>query len=136
MGIHSNRVLSVAIFALAFVPTTFAWPFDAATRPPDEPALERAGYVYFGGDYDVTVVSGRPTLIFRLVTSCGLDAARPAVGALANHGVVTTKDGVAPACGILKQPVTELWYVSSPGYRGSDTVTVLPYRTTLNVTVR
>lgn len=114
--------------ALEIVLST-AWPHAGGTAPVD------VGWVYTWRTLEAQAISGRPTRIMQFYPHCH-DGFRPAVGATATHGTLTTKDGMSNVCGE-KTPTTELWYQSAPGFHGVDNVEVAaPFYVEIQVTVR
>jgi hypothetical protein len=107
----------------------------SASRALNGANIEPAAYLYTGADYSVAVSDSRPTLIGRFNDSCQHHAP-PMLSGTAEHGVVTTKEGVRRACGNSAEPVTEVWYRPEPGFHGVDHVTLTPYRSYITVTVR
>ena len=67
---------------------------------------------------------GNPTLIFTF-WRCGAGGASvPYQGtAFVEHGTLTYKDVTNSRCGSPNWQTREVWYTSSPGFKGVDTVT-------------
>jgi hypothetical protein len=135
MNVYRIRTLPFAVLAFAWEPLALAAPFSAAMTAPGARSIELAGYLYRGGHYTASAPSGRPTLIIRFNDDCTHHAA-PNIGAAADHGAATTREGTAALCGNRDEPVTEVWYTSTQGFHGVDTVTIVPSSITIDVTVR
>jgi hypothetical protein len=82
--------------------------------------LPQSGHAW-GLTYHVQVPSGKPTRIF-IFMSCATH--QPWYGAaFVEHGAVAYKDVTLKKCGSDREPAREVWYTSTPGYKGTDTVT-------------
>ncbi len=55
--------------------------------------------------------------------NCTLHTPGGAQGGSAEHGTVTTKEAAANRCGNANEPVRLVYYTSTPGFKGADTVT-------------
>jgi hypothetical protein len=56
-------------------------------------------------------------------------------GGMAEHGTVVAKFTSENRCGSANEPVNQIWYTSSPGFKGVDTVTI-PVASSLNVIIK
>src|SRR5579872_1226094 len=127
MPIH-RMPLSIAALLLSGAAAAAA-PFSAG-RPLSN--VEKATYIYTGADYSVSVPAGQSTLIGAFNDSCQHHTL-PMLSGTADHGVVTTKEGVRRSCG----KAAERSLVSAAAsFRGVDHVTFVPYRSLITIRVR
>lgn len=75
------------------------------------------------GEYSSHATSGEGKRIW-MFYDCRHHAPSAPNGAFVDHGSVTYKDGVHDRCGNANEPVWEVWYTSTPGFKGSDKVTI------------
>jgi hypothetical protein len=130
MPIH-RMPLSITAILLSGAAAAAA-PFSAG-RPLSN--VEKATYIYTGADYSVSVPAGQSTLIGAFNDACQHHIP-PMLSGTADHGVVTTKEGVRRSCGNAAEPVTEVWYRPAANFRGVDHVMLVPYRSYITITVR
>ena len=79
--------------------------------------------------------SGEPTRI-RTFYNCKRHLPGGGGGAFVEHGTVTVKYVIQNRCGNANEPTNEIWYTSTPGFKGLDTVTLpLGGRTKVNIEV-
>ncbi len=71
-------------------------------------------------EFHKTAKSGQPTLIGHIF-DCKSHSPVGNAGAL-EHGAVTLKDVQMNQCGNPNEPAKEIWYTSTPGFKGVDTV--------------
>ena len=67
--------------------------------------------------------SGQATLI-KLSFDCRYHSPSGGRGAFVEHGTVTAKSVVLNQCGNANEPGYEIWYTSTPGFKGIDHVTI------------
>lgn len=84
---------------------------DADGRPPDK-----------------IVRSGSRTSV-ATVWDCALPNYAPVVSARVEHGAVSIAKGNGPRCGRAQMSLTDILYRPAPGFRGTDTLTVLGFLT-------
>ncbi len=73
-------------------------------------------------EFHKTAKSGQPTLIGHL-WDCKLHS--PQGNGTPEHGAVNLKDVQIDQCGNHNEPAKEIWYTSTPGFKGVDTVRFL-----------
>ncbi len=71
-------------------------------------------------EYHKTAKSGQPTLIGHLY-DCNSHVPVGNAGAF-EHGAVNLKDVQIDQCGNHNEPAKEIWYTSTPGFKGVDKV--------------
>jgi hypothetical protein len=79
-----------------------------------------------------TAKSGVPTKMFTWVNCI---THKPYEGTLfVQHGTIEYKDSTTTLCGTAAEPSRELWYTSTPGFKGADTLSI-PRGLEIDVTV-
>jgi hypothetical protein len=73
-------------------------------------------------EYNSHAKSGQAALVGHLY-SCSSHVPGGDGGYRVEHGTVTLKDATYNACGNPNEPAREVWYTSTPGFKGVDRVT-------------
>jgi hypothetical protein len=81
-----------------------------------------------GSTPDRVVKSGTRTSV-ATVWDCALPNMAPVVSARVEHGTVAVVKGEGPNCGRPQMSLTMILYRPTPGFRGTDTLTVLGFLT-------
>jgi hypothetical protein len=88
-------------------------------------------------EYDRHAKSGQASKIYTFF-DCKRHSPEGDGGGTAEHGTVAVKDIIQNRCGNPNEPTREVWYTSSPGFKGIDRV-IFPMghrQTIFNVTVQ
>jgi len=67
------------------------------------------------------------------ISDCAQPKVAPEANAIVEHGTVSIKSAEGPACGQPSVSITEVFYTSDKGYRGTDKVHLLGYSLSGNI---
>ena len=116
-------VLSLAI-ASSLIATTPTAAEGAARPNAARGAAARVNLNAGGGAPDKIVRSGAQTSV-ATVWDCALPNYAPVVSARVEHGTVSIAKANGPRCGRAQMSLTDILYRPAPGFRGTDTLTVV-----------
>jgi hypothetical protein len=122
-----SRVLSLAIVA-GLVAAAPAAAEDAAKPNAPRHQAARTDLEVDGAPPDKIVRAGTQTSV-ATVWDCALPNYAPVVSARVEHGAVFIAKGNGPHCGRVRMSLTDILYRPAPGFRGTDTLTVLGFLT-------
>jgi hypothetical protein len=78
------------------------------------------------------VKSGVQTSVAK-ISDCAQPKLAPEANAIVEHGTVSIKSAEGPACGEPSVSMTEVFYTSEKGYKGTDKVHLLGYSISGNI---
>ena len=118
-------IVAIALAAAAASPACAAGPQQEAAHPQKKaaaaPDLNADGSVP-----DKVVKAGAETLV-ATVHDCDLPSQAPVVWARVEHGTTSVKQGTGPSCGRPSMSLSEIFYTSEPGFKGTDNLHMLGF---------
>ncbi len=119
-------MIAMALAAAAASPAWAAGPQKPA--PPQKRAAAAPDLNADGSVPDRVVKAGAQTSV-AIVWDCALPNLAPVVSARVEHGAVSIRTGNGPNCGRRSMSLTNIFYTSEPGFKGTDKLYVLGFLT-------
>ena len=122
--------IAIALAAAAISPTWAEGPQQAAH--PHKKAAATPDLNADGSVPDSIAKAGTETQVATL-KDCTLPNQAPVVSGRADHGTVSVKQEKGPGCGHPSVSLTEVFYISEPGFKGTDNLHVLGFTINSNI---